>query len=410
MRTNAFLLNFIILTISSSLHAQQGGLGNLLYNLHQNRTDLSQLESALSQLKKDAEIAYQLDSFSVVFNPPVPPSANKHDYYSFPPYVWPNENTADGLPYVHKDGQTNPESEKLSDKIILRQMATAVHHLSLAYYFLEEEKYAQKAISLLQTWFIDPTTKMEPHLNFAQCIPGKKIGSPYGIIDSRWFVLVVDALKILEATGKLEQATENSLKDWFKAYLNWLLESELGQLDARMENNHGSWYFAQVATYADYLGEKPLLKFVLNESKQFFDSQIDSLGQQVFELHRTKSFDYSLYNIHALITLAKLAEQQQIDLWSYVGSKNQSIYKSIKFLAEFYLEDKTWPYEQIAEKAIQLPYKDGLKFSVYYPYDLYSAVLIGHKVYNDPVITACLKKIQQQGGKQHFLNLKIHLH
>ena len=39
-----------------------------------------------------------------------PPSGDKHDYMSLAPYFWPNPDTKDGLPYIRKDGKTNPDS------------------------------------------------------------------------------------------------------------------------------------------------------------------------------------------------------------------------------------------------------------------------------------------------------------
>lgn len=51
-------------------------------------------------------------------------SGNKHDYYSFPPYWWPNPDTQDGLPYIRKDGQTNPDANSdATDKNRLVKMS-----------------------------------------------------------------------------------------------------------------------------------------------------------------------------------------------------------------------------------------------------------------------------------------------
>ena len=35
-----------------------------------------------------------------------------HDYYSNGDYWWPNPDTKDGLPYIQRDGQTNPDNFK----------------------------------------------------------------------------------------------------------------------------------------------------------------------------------------------------------------------------------------------------------------------------------------------------------
>ncbi|WP_200791335.1 alginate lyase family protein, partial [Klebsiella variicola] len=63
---------------------------------------------AQAALQKKADLALKHPLFSVMDKTLVAASGDKHDYYSFPPYWWPNPDTKDGLPYIRKDGQTNP--------------------------------------------------------------------------------------------------------------------------------------------------------------------------------------------------------------------------------------------------------------------------------------------------------------
>ena len=46
---------------------------------------------------------------TIVNKPKAPSAIDKHDYVSLAPYWWPDPDKPDGLPYIHKDGQTNPE-------------------------------------------------------------------------------------------------------------------------------------------------------------------------------------------------------------------------------------------------------------------------------------------------------------
>lgn len=351
--------------------------------------------AAIAQLITDAELAMGFRAFSVTDNTPVPPGKTKHEYYSWAPYLWPNPATKDGYPYINRDGKTNPETEAKSDKPLLRRMAVSVHTLALAYHYSEDEKYAKKAASMIRTWFLDAATKMNPNMEYAQCAPGIEKGSPVGIIDSRWFTLVIDAENILKNSSALTKKERVALKHWFGDYLDWLLNSELGRKDGLNKNNHGSWYAVQTARYALFAGNVPLAKKIVSESKRFLDTQIDSLGRQKHELSRTKSFDYSLYNLHALISLAIMGDQVGVDLWQYnVQPGNmRNIMESIRFMAGFATGEKQWPFQQIADKAIGLDFVDGNAFSVYYPYDLCSALRIGYKVYQDPAFLEILNKI-----------------
>jgi hypothetical protein len=84
------------------------------------------------------------------------------------PYFWPNPKTRDGLPYIRKDGERNPEINKITDHCSLDQMVAAVETLALAYYFKGDERYAAKAVNLLRAFFLDPSMRTNPNLQFAQ--------------------------------------------------------------------------------------------------------------------------------------------------------------------------------------------------------------------------------------------------
>src|SRR6476469_7472519 len=90
--------------------------------------------AALANLEKDARRALQQQPLSVISKAVTPPSGDKHDYMSQAPYFWPNPDKPGGLPYINRDGERNPELEKITDHNGLDQMAVAVRALSLAYY------------------------------------------------------------------------------------------------------------------------------------------------------------------------------------------------------------------------------------------------------------------------------------
>src|SRR5688572_33102091 len=118
------------------------------------------LSAALDKLDRDARKAMSAGPFSVVTKVATPPSGDKHDYMSQAPYFWPNPNSVNGLPYIRRDGERNPEINQITDHRSLDQLESAVETLALAYYFKGDEAYAAKAVSLLRTFFLDPATRM----------------------------------------------------------------------------------------------------------------------------------------------------------------------------------------------------------------------------------------------------------
>src|SRR5260370_31454659 len=106
--------------------------------------------AALTKLESDARKALQQEPTSVVSKGVAPPSGDKHDYMSQAPYLWPDPSKPNGLPYIRRDGERNPEINKITDHHTLDQMEAASRTLSLAFYFTGNEGYAAKATQLLR--------------------------------------------------------------------------------------------------------------------------------------------------------------------------------------------------------------------------------------------------------------------
>lgn len=63
-------------------------------------------------------------------------------------------------------------------------MKDAVAALGAAYALSGDDQYAAKAAELLRVFFLDPKKRMNPHLKYAQAIPGRSPGRGIGIIDT----------------------------------------------------------------------------------------------------------------------------------------------------------------------------------------------------------------------------------
>lgn len=108
--------------------------------------------TAYNALLERAEEALKQPNLSVMMKEKTAISGNKHDYYSQARYFWPDPAKPDGKPYISRDGISNPELNKL-DRNRLGSMADNVTALSLAWYFSNDERYAQKAVEQLQYGF-----------------------------------------------------------------------------------------------------------------------------------------------------------------------------------------------------------------------------------------------------------------
>lgn len=335
------------------------------------------LVPALAQLERDAHDALEAGPFSVVNKKLTPPSGDKHDYMSQAPYFWPNPDTTNGLPYVRRDGERNPEINRISDHRSLDQMAEAVETLALAYYFKGDESYADRAARLLRAWFFEPATRMNPNLLYAQAVLGVNTGRGIGLIESRALTRVVDAVGLLVGARAWTPADQRQLEDWFDQFLRWMQESKNGREEAAARNNHGTWYDVQVVSFALFLGKPELATDVVRAAKEKrIAVQIEPDGRQPLELVRTKAWSYSVGNLSGLMLLATLGDRVGVDLWNAKTRDGRSLGKALDYLVPFALGPQKWPHRQIGgwppqmlfpllrQAALKLPdrkYRDWVK-------------------------------------------------
>jgi hypothetical protein len=306
---------------------------------------------AIDKLDKDAQKALKTEIRSIVTKEAVPPSGDKRDYVSQAPYFWKNPKTADGLPYIRKDGEKNPEVKRFPDHDLLDDMVAAVERLSIAYYFTNKEEYAAKASEILRMWFLDAKTKMNPNLQFAQFVPGVNEGRSFGILETRGLTRVVDSIGLLEGSKSWTKDDQKSLESWFDQYLTWITKSKNGVDEALAKNNHGTHYDVQLVSFALFVGKNDFAKkWIEGVTKGRIATQIEADGKMPLELERTKSWNYSTMNLEGFVTLAELSENVGIDLWSFQGKDGRGIRKAIEFLYPFSNPDSKWKYDQIEER------------------------------------------------------------
>jgi hypothetical protein len=304
---------------------------------------------AFNKLVSEANRALKSQTPSVTQKKLIPPSGDRHDYMSIAPYWWPNPDTVNGLPYVRHDGEVNPERDQTSDRKRLDKMVQAVKTLSLGYFLTGHEEYAAQATKLLRAWFWDPATRMNPNLRYAQAIPGRTSGRGAGIIETHNLPELIDAVGMLKGSKSWDQSRQEALQDWFNAYFIWLLESQEGRTEAKAQNNHGTWYDVQVASYALFSGKVDLAKNLLREFPTTrIAQQIEPDGRQLNELKRTQAWNYSLFNLEAFFNAASLADKLGIDLWSYETADRRGIRKALDWLVPFATGEREWSYPQIS--------------------------------------------------------------
>ncbi|MGQ7241861.1 alginate lyase family protein [Salinicola sp. V024] len=306
-----------------------------------------------AELFEEAAAALARGPFSVVDKSTLAPSGDPHDYWHPAPYYWPSPILPKWLPYMPRDGVRvpgtvlyAPESDQY-DRTRLQRLFDDVTTCAIAWARSGEARYAQHAATLIRVWFIDPTTRMNPHLKYAQVRQGhdRNRGSKSGIIEMKDIYFLLDAVRLIERGGALADADREAFRLWLRSYLEWLRTSSQGRAERRSANNHGTYYDLQVAAIASYLEDYALVSTTLRDSRERILEQFDEAGAQPEELKRTTTAHYCCFNLQGWVYLALLAERHGQDLWHFRDDRGRGLEKAFEWLLSF--EGRDWPWRQI---------------------------------------------------------------
>ncbi|KAF8951500.1 hypothetical protein BGZ52_011419 [Haplosporangium bisporale] len=160
---------------------------------------------------------------------------------------------------------------------------------------------------------------------------------------------VFDALHYLKQEPSWPQDLVPQLQDWFTRYLHWLETSKLAKVERESNNNHGTYFDVQIIAIYLFLGRTEDAKQVALKALHLrIDPQISAKGEQPEEMERKTSWYYSVFNLQALMTLARWGDDLGVDMWNYEGPKGQSIKKAIDFMLPFASRGgEGWPVENL---------------------------------------------------------------
>ncbi len=319
------------------------------------RANDQEIKPFVGELREIADFTMDKGPWSVTFHRGKAISENPHDYYSESPYWWPNPEKPDG-PYIRKDGLRNPE-RFMAHKNGLLKMSQSVAILSMAGYFFDDPEYTDRARYLLKVWFIDDATRMNPHLDYGQAIPNKSTGRGVGIIDTHRLAKLISTFGFLEASGRWPESEKEELKKWFMEYLEWLLTSKNGTDEKKQGNNHSTWWAVQVASYAGFTENSEILEMIWDYARNtLIEQQISPDGRFPLEEKRTRSYDYSLFNLNAFSLLFRIAQIYDVNLWNVNNSNGAGIITTMNYLYPYLTYPSSWPGEQIISRTEREPF------------------------------------------------------
>jgi hypothetical protein len=270
-------------------------------------------QDAVRRLRADADRRMKEGPWTVTSERPKGVDLDPHDYYSEAPYWWPDPANPSG-PYLRRDGEINPD-RFTANRAALNSMCDAVFSLGAAAFCLDDTRYAQRAARVVNTWFINPKTRMNPSLEHAQAVPHVDAGRAAGILDGR---VLVRAVQGIDERGS--------------------------------GNNHASWWTVQAAAVATFVGDDAAQQMAFNYYRdRILPSQIRADGSAPREEARTRSLSYSAFNLEALAMLCRIAQAHGTDLWTVRARNGAGIGTVIDYLEPYLADPRKWSKEQVAE-------------------------------------------------------------
>jgi hypothetical protein len=322
----------LLLTTARVVHGAAG--------VEKSGVDVASIDRA--RILKAADAALMLEPITITRFRAKHSDGGPNDFYSNGDYWWPNPDTTNGLPYVQRDGQTNPENFVEHRRCVM-QLRDAVAALGAAYKLTGEDRHAVKAAKLLRVFFLNESTRMNPSLKYAQAIPGVSSGRGIGIIDTLHLIEVPMAIQALQKSPAFSPEILGGLKQWFQEYVQWMTTSKNGNDEAKAGNNHAVAFWLQVAAFSHLTGDQGKLAECRQKFKEVFVAkQMTNDGSFPAELRRTKPYGYSIFQLDNLATLCQVLSTPEDDLWKFELPDGRGIRRAIGFLYPFLADKSQW--------------------------------------------------------------------
>lgn len=264
-----------------------------------------------------------------------------HDFSSEGDYWWPDPKNPGG-PFIQRDGLSNP-GNFVAHRQLMMDMARDTGALAAAWKVTREERYAAAAVKHLLAWFVNPDTRMSPHLLYAQAIKGRSTGRSIGVIDTLHLAEVALAVEALRGSAALTPTADAALTGWFRDYLHWMRTHPYGVDESKALNNHGTCWTLQAACFARLVGDEAVLAECRRRLKEeHIPNQMGLDGSFPQELRRTKPYGYAIFNLDVMTACAVVLSTPEENLMTWTLPDGRSLVKAVAWLAPYLADKGTW--------------------------------------------------------------------
>ncbi len=206
-------------------------------------------QDPVKRLRADADRALREGPWTVTSDRPVGRDLDSHIYYSEP--VFPQSGASRlGRGTAPADA---PTARFDANRTALREMSDAVFSLGTAAFLLDDRRYAQRAAVVIDTWFLNPKTRMEPTFGHAQSGTGPNaIAADAGVLDARPLIRAIQGMSFLAESGDWDVKEQAAIHKWFGDYMKWLAQAGSSEAGGRGAAAASAWWAAEMAAAAAF--------------------------------------------------------------------------------------------------------------------------------------------------------------
>ncbi|HXF09929.1 MAG TPA: alginate lyase family protein [Desulfuromonadaceae bacterium] len=259
-----------------------------------------------------------------------------NDFFSQGDSWFPDTNSDNGLPFRQHAGQINPDNFN-NHKLCLMNMRDNVAALAAAYKITGNNRYASVAAEWLRVFFLDPATRMNPNLAYAQAVPGVYKGRIIGISDVAALIEIPKAVETLQASSSFPPEVVSGMKQWATNYLDWLTGSTNGDEVAELGNNHTIAYWLHVAAYAKFIDDQDRLDSCNNRFKLFLLPTVSADGS-FGHIPKMRSYSTSVTVAEYMGAACQILSTPDNNLWQFAASNGRTFRSMFEFIY-LYLDD-----------------------------------------------------------------------
>lgn len=316
--------------------------------------DLEELKAVAHNPKSWSYKNYVHKADSIIGNKPVAVtdkticfSGDKHNFESLSPYWWPDPKNPDG-PYIARDGEFNPEYKKY-DEPRLAALRINLTFCSKAFFLTGDLRYYDFICLQLDTWFINPETRMTPNFEYCQFIPGRNNGrgNPQGMAETYNFNDILESIRLVNAVKSIGKGRMKALQSWFREFAHWMQTSDYGLQTQDFKNGQLLTFDTTLYNIFIFTGQKSARKAIF---KAFPQKRVAKLikddGKMPESLRRTKGFFYSVSSLQRFVDFATLAKADGKHLPKESLARIQLAFD---YLAPFTNNRSAFPYKEIGE-------------------------------------------------------------